>query len=441
MTRRRTFLRGFVLAFAILALVLLVVHTALGAWARHRWSASSALYEKRVGSLDLTSWELPDVPAVRNAATWIAKGAAALVLDRRPGTGPTVPGVVSKAPSEWSPEEVAALRDAITLNRDGLAVLAHARGLEESSFGIPLRQGNEAKLPNLLEIINATKLVFARGNLALLDGDRAAAVQDTTLLGAVAMALQREHALIVQLIGIAVEKYQLRLAHTLVQDPALTAEELKQIEGSVLRGDVRAAFATSVAAGGAAICSEFRETGAGVASGTHTESVPEAFRVLRPVVGDASAAYCLDSYREIAAALDAPSSRLRDRLDRAQKRLDESWGTRLVSKLVLPNLVNASERASVNLELRRLTLAAATLRDRARADGAYPSDLAGLPPGAAPDPEGAGQWTYERLPDGSARLSAPATAALARKTLLAGQPDVLPFEWVLPAPGGGKISR
>lgn len=432
--KRRTLVRGVVLAGLLLVLGLLVAYSATSAWARKRWAESSARFEREVGTLALRKWELPEVPDERNAATWIAKGSAALILKREKGVSATVSSLVKKRPEEWAVAEIAALRDTVALNSDALTILSRARGLDDSSFGIRLRDGVGAKIPNLLEIINAAKLVYARGNLAIRDGDRNSAISDSALLGVMSRALVREHSLIVVQIGIAIEKYQLSLVHAVIEDPALTPDEARAAVAVILRDDVRRAFANSLASDAAVVCTAYRRATDETFQPYSRHHVPRAFRIAQPVAGDAFAAYCLDSYREVSGVLLAPVLKVDTRLNEAQSGLGGNWVSRLVRKLVIPNLLNGSERAWINLELRRLTLAAASLREQAWKEKAYPGDLGGLPPSAMPDPDGTGPWTYERLPDGSARLSAPGAAALAEKVLIAPRADTLPFRWTLPPP-------
>jgi hypothetical protein len=90
-------------------------------------------------------------------------------------------------------------------------------------------------------------------------------------------------------------------------------------------------------------------------------------------------------------------------------------------------------RVQSTLSLRKLARIAVAVRLEGLEDGAYPETLASLPGATQPDPFAGTPLTYERRPDGSARISVPDFAVLWKQISDIG-PGAQPFVWELPAP-------
>jgi len=410
--------RVTLMALLLSVLLVLLARAALARWAEARWTAAAARYEREVGSLDPRSWDLPTVAdAEANAATWIAKGAAALVVDG------VVTGLASKSPSTWTSEDLAAIRHAAKINHEALAIIARARSCEASSYGIRVRGAVEARLPDLKQITSGGRLLFARAVLARRDGRREDALADLELLGAIARSLGHERVLVVTLVGAAMERLQLRLVHAFVEDPETSSAEIARLDAGILSGDLLADYRHGVAAAGAAACSAVHES-LPILGDDHERAVLHA---LRPVLDPARAAACLDAYREIGVALGRPHHEAGAKLAEIASQLHSSWLPREFIEKGIPHLVTQESRMTTNLSLRNLARLALSARARALDTGEYPADLGAV----ERDPLTGGLPRWRLASDGTAALELPGAAEIVAEVMpSSGIP--LPWSFRLP---------
>ena len=158
----------------------------------------------------LADLELAAVPPEQNAAQWLVAGAAAVVWsddDLR------AIGEASNGPySEWSPELVGSVREALERQRGALETLHRAATLERSSYDIDYSHGLRAEMPDLLSLLKACRLLLAEARVAAADGDQDRAIVALATMGRFASSLERESAILTALVGVACERMMLRAA-------------------------------------------------------------------------------------------------------------------------------------------------------------------------------------------------------------------------------------
>jgi hypothetical protein len=154
-------------------------------------------------------------------------------------------------------------------------------------------------------------------------------------------------------------------------------------------------------------------------------------RVLQGWLVDRINISAFDLYRELVAASDSPFTDLSRRLD-DEGALRARSVTGKVRSMLISNLIDAVARYQANLSSRQLAAAAIEIRRLGLEAGEYPpaSALAAL---LEPSPYTRETPDYERLEDGSARLSYPEAADLWReRNLQVALTGRTRLEWVLP---------
>lgn len=420
MTRRRLG-RLLVLTLAGLTLLLLLAAVGIRAYGAVRLREAERLFLREAGPLDAASYAPAPVLDERNAAPLLSGGSQAVVL----GEGKDL---VSRTrtqppPTGWSEADLQELRGVLARNAAAMAVLRQARAYPEANLGIPYRQGMQAKLPNLLQAMEAAKLLAADSTLAALDGDLSHAVDDVETLGVQARAYSREPVLIVTLIGSAIERQQLAAVSRLLAAPGLDAPALERLRAASQSTDLLDVYRRSLLFEAIGIHRALRDAAslpedAGVDLGSSFLT-----RLGLRVVAPLAAAESLDRARALHAAFSGTKPEIERSIASAQEK--GSW---LIGKWfgAIPNLKGGAIRALGTQSRRRLASAAIDLRLEALRTGRYPEAL----PLAhrAPEPLLGVSLRYWREPDGSAVLEVPGAGSLWKD--LVPYPDGS-FRWTL----------
>jgi len=221
---RPPWIRRGCIAAAVLLLVVLIASLALHLYGRVRFAQAEARFEAEVGSLDVAHIESPQLPEEENAATWLVAGAAAIVLSN--DDLQRIHDAVNTPESGWSREQEETLRALVERNRGGLETLHRAASCEQSDYGIVLPDGRvSARVPDLLPLLSAGKLLHVEARLAFADEDVASGLAAARTLSRLSTSLTREHTVIAPLVGNAVETWLLGVVAELLRSAAAWAAQ------------------------------------------------------------------------------------------------------------------------------------------------------------------------------------------------------------------------
>jgi hypothetical protein len=226
-----TIRRKILVVLAILALAFLLVHTA-ASWILGRSLASTVdRVQEHHGSMSLSTLYPPDVLGKNNRAR-VVRAATELVSvdmnDRR-----ILSDYLSLTDGDATPENTAAVDAILERHRLAFDLLAAAAERTQSNWEIPYREGVSAKLPNLLAVMNLSRLNVARGIRLARQGRLDAAAEAAEQGLAMAESLAAEPVLIVQLIRISVDRMHLSLIREILERGELPAETLERLQGWV----------------------------------------------------------------------------------------------------------------------------------------------------------------------------------------------------------------
>jgi hypothetical protein len=211
-------LRAAGLALATLVVIGLAASLVLRLYGRQRLAAAQAEFQRQGHSLDLASYELPEVPKEENAAAWLEAGAAAIVWgadDEKFAFGSAIVPI-----EEWDATRIDRLRAIVGVAQGALQTLHRSDALPRASFEIPYREGPTARLPDLMALRRASTLMLTEGRLALHDRDGEGTVRSMAGLSRLTDTLVGESTVIAQIMGDMVDTHALTLAAEAVRDPA-----------------------------------------------------------------------------------------------------------------------------------------------------------------------------------------------------------------------------
>ena len=416
---------------ALLVTIAVVVGTSLlgllvvDLYGAHRLAEVSKRYEREVGSLSLSTFVSPRVAVEQNAVTWQRPGILAVVFF--PGDQDVIGSLSAKRFADWKADETTGLEVILERNTPALTLLLRARGMKASNWDIPYEQGTTAKIPNLLSALYAAKLLAARGRLALGRGDGETALVSAEALGTIARSHEAESSLILFLIGLAIEKYQIGLVNELATSPLATPPELDRLEASVCDADLKGALRNALRFGTAAMAHDVK---AEELLDSVDSVVPSK---LAPALADLVAATVIEANLEADRTAGRP---VRAPLVAKARSEDRPWGWWIRMPVVIGgNLDSASARATATASARNLARLAIALRREALATGRYPPTLPSIDGVPTDDPLTGGPRAYEVRADGSADLHSTTTDEIVRSITPSGQLffDAL-YRWTLPAP-------
>jgi hypothetical protein len=394
----------------------------------HKLASVSRQFETEVGPLSLQALVKKKLPPERNSVTWLRPGVLATVY--LTGDQDVVGSLFAEPFGTWPPEETAKLREILDRNGPALALLDRARGIKESNWDIDYTEGMTAKIPNLLAAMNVSKLLTARGRMALAEGDRETALASVEMLGALARSHEAERATIVFLIGLAIEKNQIALVHEIVASPSTTPAELDRVEASFCNEDLTRAMHQTMRGSAAAAVRDFHD-------GSLLQQIHGVlYRTIGRPLSRLFAASAVEAHREAERSVGAPvKAPLGPNLGDDRERGWFDWPLDAVST----NLTSVAARATATSSARQLAILAIALRRDALATGSYPASLPSIEGVSPDDPLTGGTRAYAVRPNGSAELRSTTTEAIVRSIAPGSQLsfDAL-YNWSLPASGSHR---
>ncbi|HEX6853272.1 MAG TPA: hypothetical protein VF139_17885 [Candidatus Polarisedimenticolaceae bacterium] len=400
---------------AVTAIVLLTI-VSIGT-VEHR--SATVRFVAQVGPLEPEKYAPERVPDIENATRWIQRGSDALRFE---SDGPGLEGdrhwierCATEGPAVIPADRLETVRAALSRNEPAFADVDKAIALPRSSWNIDYENGATADLPDLLAGIRLAKALACDGRLAIAEGDAARATRRIEALGRMARAYQIEPAMVVFLVGIAVERIQLVVVRDALASDAMPPDALVAVDASLGDAPLRDRWRASIAADAAAIHRTLQRTGA---PGDHHAAGPwerVAQRALWSIAGQLWMAEHLDRTTRLHAAFETVPTR--SAKVEASLLAPRPWWAKLFPD-VLPNLMNGLERAAATETQRTLARRAIGIRLEAIVTRTYPPAL-DPPSTPADDPFSGEPFAWSVAADGSATLSAPATAREAPKVLLA----------------------
>jgi hypothetical protein len=410
-------------------------------YGKSRLAAAEREFARGVGPRDAGTSAPVELSDEENAAVFLRAGAEAMIL---PGNDrPQVGEMAMMRPDGWSESQRADLRRILANNGPALELLHRAAGMTTSLFGAVTwdKKTHEITAPPLLKLITAQRLLLADARMALLEHDSARLLADAASMATMAAGLERESEMVELLMGMACEKMFLAAVGEAVADSSTHRETLTRLQGMVVDTDLKAAWRRGNLAQQAVISKHV----AAVLSdplAAREGKVGHYARFMDFAFGKILQAQQLEIRADLIAAVDQPLG------------LDPSWSRRglhqprtifdmfdVFESVMFGQTVKSSiGRVQSTLSLRELARVALAVRLQGLAAGSYPETLASLPRATRLDPFAGKPLTYERRPDGSARIWVPDFEALWKRISDVG-PGAQLFSWELPAPATPESGR
>lgn len=412
---RRKTLVGLALALLATILLLAAVVELVERRGERRLAAAVTRFQQEIGDLDPAAHAPAEPPPAENAAARFRAGAAVLALseDQRAALGASLQRDWTAA-AEIDP----AVAEILRRNSRALAEFRRAGELHRSSYGIDYAAGPDGLLDDLPQVLRIRRILAADARGGLATGDRERVLADARAIAALRRSLEREPALVCQLLARAVATGYHGLVHDALAsdlaDPALLAELAALLDQGEATRALAAAFA--VEASWMSRANLWQEAGwRGF-----------LWRLRSPF----EQAAMVDLHRRLARAAELPAAEMA-----AFVRGDIPGDpvTAILADMLIPNLMDGLDKHSAAAAERRLAAAAIALRRHALEHGAYPEDLGGIPGAELGDPYGGGRLRYDRRADGSAVLSLPAAQTRWRERHPQPIHHAPRFSWRLPA--------
>jgi hypothetical protein len=317
--------------------------------------------------------------------------------------------------------DLAGLRPLLSRNAEALAWLDQAAARPRSSFFPRAAMASDATLPieELSALLRLERLSAALGLLALSEADERGLERALRQLAGLAVALRQQRLGVTSLLAGSAERAYYDLLWRRAALPG-GGEVFAAADHLLQRIEAAPGYRAALASDAARAYVSLRAVGA----------AGEDMRVEEPTWGERFASLLspwtpqhveadfLYAYLDLALALDRPRVAWPARLkrlgpSRAVDRLLPWRGPRIVSSLLIPNLLDALQKEQRLDCERRLARLAVSLRLELARRGAYPGRL----PEAAVVPLSAERPALVRRPDGGVDLSLPAAAASIRRDL------------------------
>ncbi|MCP4573632.1 MAG: hypothetical protein GY838_14835 [bacterium] len=425
---RQSWIRRGGIAGAVLLLVVLIASLALHLYGRVRFARAEAGFEAEVGSLDFAHVESPQLPDEENAATWLVAGAAAIVLsndDRQ-----LIHDAVNTAHAEWDREQEETLRALVERNRGGLETLHQAASCEQSDYGIVLPDGRvSVRVPDLLRLLAAAKLLHVEARLAFADEDIARGLVVTQTLSRLSTSLTGEHTVIAPLVGNAVETWLDGVVAEVVGSAAAWAAKptlLAELEAMLPRDDPLATTRRFLIEA-AWVESSVVRLGWRLGDGDEPRS-----GIYRYLFGNLAGAEILEAVRRQVELVGVPYGSAPERFDPGPSPLQSH---KRHAHVVTP-FSKAVAKFQSTASQRQLIRAAIALRRMGIARGSYPRERPSIAELDEPDAFTGRLMVYGPRDDGSLWLEFEGAAELDRS--LRERPIMPVFAVVLPPPFTGE---
>ena len=416
----------FVGVVLVVALALLLV---LRVYGNRRFAAAERTFAATVGPREGDPYASPRVADEDNAAIYLRAGSEAVILSK---SDQSRTGELTTTPiAAWTGKDRALLQRVLKHNAPPLELLHRAPDFPTSSFGLRDQRTDDfaSKVP-LLKLLWAQRLLYLESCVALQEHDLARFHAAAKAMSTMAGALEQESPAIVLLIGIACEKIFISGLKEAIANPSTQRETLAELQRMVLDTDLEAAWRRSNLAEQVEMRIAMSDP-----AGTHKQKLGLYGRFLKFAVGKIFQAQQLELRADLINALDQPLGLEPEWSRRGAHRPSGIFTMFQVFESVMfgpaPNRIVG--RMQSTLSLRDAVRIALAVRLQGLERGAYPETLASIPGAAHPDPFAGTPLTYERLPDGSARMSVPRFEEL-WKRISDASASSQPYLWELPAP-------
>lgn len=414
------------LVWAIVALVVILA----GALATAHWSTARYVertleaFRSEVGPLDPDFYRPPRVAEADNAA--VSYLAAAEALGLASDESELLKALVF-GDSDWQEQDVHSVEALLESLGPVRELLSKADRLRSSNYGIDYSEVFTSGAGDLPSMLRLSKVLLFEARLASRRGDVEALLTSARSSAGLAASLRREGLVIYMLVATAAEKVFLQIVAEELERGATVeilegfSRDLETLDRATL--PLSTIFASEGAAGHQAMLVAHTARGGG--NWSRPEWVFRGWLTERVNVG------AIDVYRELVAASEAPFTELSTRLD-AEGALKARTVNGKVRSMLVPNLLDGIGRYQATLSSRQLAVAAIEVRRLGLGAGAYPA-ASNLGASLEPSPYTGEMPDYERLEDGSVRLSYPEAADLWRERnsqlKLMGRTRL---EWTLP---------
>jgi len=375
--------------------------------------------------LQASDFEMPEIPDDLNAAAWLQAGAAAIV--RTNEEKEAVAPATFLPYEEWTDELRGEVRDALDRHRGALETMHMAANLERSSYRIRYSDGVRARIPDLLTLLDADRLLMLEARVALADGERQRTLDALATMTRLATSLDEESTLITALVGIACERMQLTAAAEVVasdQPWVADGEVLDRLEATISTADGAELIGRVFDAWSAVM--ELHVNG--LATGSEAE-----YGDIERTLADVDRTMVAATRSVLLGRLETPYGRDPESLDAADPTtlFDPRRGDVFTD---MEGFAKAIGRLQSVEAQRQLVRAAIAMRRDLLDSGTYsPTRPAGVVELAAPDPFTGRRILYQPQPDGSLVLALDGAKELLERTILASAAaTVVPIH--LPAP-------
>lgn len=349
---------------------------------------ASARFEAELGPLDPAAYALPTVPDERNAALEIRRAVAESTFAR--GKNPSSDERSKLMTCEGRDSH--RFRATVAANAESLDRLARAADLPGSDWSIDYARGIYASPPDLIGVVDLSRLAACDARTALEEGDAPRVLERLRSLERVARSLAQEPMPMCVLIAASVERTALAVVRDVAATPDADASFLRKVRDLLPRHDLDAAWHRSVAFDSAAMAAVARGIGGDTLAEAHLRAVLKGLRGEDPPPSSELAGLAIQ---------------LGNEQNRRARRTAEAGRT-----------LRVLAGAALDLRLRALEGEAAyRLRDDA----------------AQVEPFGGAPLRLETREDGSATLDAPAAREMADHLELTGVKEDA-FVWRLPPP-------
>jgi hypothetical protein len=350
---------------------------------------------------DLSAEDLEKPPLMdeENAAAWLQAGAAAIVwTDVEKATI----GEATLAPhDDWPKGQSSQVRAILDRHRGALETLHRAAPIERSNYGIRYREALDAEMPDLLGLLDASRLLMIEARIALADGDEVRTLGALETMTRLATSLQDEPTTITTLVGIACQRMMLTVAAEATQSehPDIgTPEFLDDLEQKLPRTDDGETLARLFDAWTAVLEDELNRR----AAESETDS---AHRY------DLDRTQLFELRSELLGLLAVPYGTFPDRFgDQAKEVMFEAEPEAVLEDV--QGFIKVIERFQVLEAQLQLIDTGIAMRRIGLEDGAYPTQRPALAVLTDPDPFTGRQLVYETRPDGSLELALDGAVAL-----------------------------
>lgn len=358
---------------------------------------------------ELASFEKPPIPDEKNAARWLQAGAGAIVWSKEEQK---VIGEASLLPyREWSPEVVAKVRTVLDDHRDALKIMAKARNLKDSNYGLEYSRNLKWQWTSSLQFIRAARLLADQARMGFGTCDVKGAYEALGTLGKMASTLEDESGNIAVLFGIAIDRIWLSVASEAVSVDVGCPPEFDRIEALMPEAELDEMLRRTLRFQSASLRLSLAEVDS--AEGENQPSDEEIVDLLESWI----------------ALIGTPVGSKREQVEELVSRSNDTLritGMGLQWKSLLG-------RAQSVQALRQQVRALIALRRLGAKRGSFPTDRPDIPELQRPDPLTGKPLLYTRNADGSVTLKIDADEELLRYSgVLSAIPGMSPI--TLPAP-------